>query len=156
MSSKKQPAPKNFFVGTVDYSAPEIFKRQDFAKEHDVWALGCLIYELVIGIPPFFSKDLRKTVQKIVALSPDFKMFGSELKDLKDLLSRMLIKDPKKRIKTLREVKEHPWFTKNFDFSKIATKEIPAPFVPEERREEEKLYTLAKSPEVEAVSHIFL
>jgi len=115
MKEGQKAAPKNYFVGTVDYSAPEIFRRQEFGKEHDVWALGCLIYELVIGHPPFFSKDLRKTVQKIMTQSPDFKMFGSELKELKDLLSRMLIKDPSKRIKTLREVKEHPWFARNFD-----------------------------------------
>lgn len=55
-------APKNMFVGTLDYTAPEIFKRAEFKEEHDVWALGCLIYEMVIGVPPFHSSDPRKTV----------------------------------------------------------------------------------------------
>lgn len=157
-TGKQLDAPKNFFVGTVDYSAPEIFKRAEFGAEHDVWALGCLIYELVIGYPPFYCRDTRKTVQKILTSTPDFKMFGSELKELKDLLSRMLIKDPKKRLKSLKEVKEHAWFSKNIDFKRVATFELPAPFEPAKRTEEEegKLLTFEKSPEVEAITHLFL
>ena len=55
-------APKNYFVGTLDYSAPEIFKRQKYSAEQDVWALGCLIYEMVVGVSPFASRDPRKVV----------------------------------------------------------------------------------------------
>lgn len=79
-------APKNYFVGTIDYCAPEIFKKQEFSEAQDVWALACMIYQMVIGFTPFYSKDPRRTVQKIIQNAPDFKMFGSEFKELKDLL----------------------------------------------------------------------
>lgn len=55
-------APKNYFIGTLEYSAPEIFKRQKYSAEQDMWALGCLIYEMVVGVSPFASKDPRKVV----------------------------------------------------------------------------------------------
>jgi len=62
--------------------------------------------------------------------SPDLKMFGSELKDLKDLLSRMLVKDSKKRLSKLSEIKNHPWFQKNISFQDVEDRRMDAPFVP--------------------------
>jgi len=152
----RPPAPKNFFVGTIDYCAPELFKKADFGPEHDVWALGCLLYELVIGLPPFHCQDPRKTVQKVLTSAPDFKMFGSELKDLKNLLLKMLVKDHKMRLKTLKEVREHSWFSKQIDFAKVMAQELKAPFLPEPRAQDDKLLALDKSPEVEAITHLFL
>jgi serine/threonine protein kinase len=115
----RSAAPKNFFVGTIDYCAPELFKKADFGPEHDVWAFGCLLYELVIGLPPFHAQDPRKTVQKVLTAAPDFKMFGSELRDLHDLLQRMMVKDPNKRLNSLQQVRDHAWFAKHIDFNKV-------------------------------------
>jgi len=55
-------------------------------------------------------------------------MFGSELKELKDLLQRMLVKDPAKRLKSLADVRSHPWFAKHISFSDIEAKKLKAPF----------------------------
>lgn len=83
-------------------------------------------------------------------------MFGSELKELKDLLSRMLIKDSGKRLKTLKEVKSHPWFSKHINLTEIETKSLTAPFVPSVRTEDDKLFAQPRSAGVEAIAHLFL
>jgi len=67
----------------------------------------------------------------------------------------MLVKDPVKRLSLLKDVKNHPWFSKHISFEAIANRTEPAPFVPERRTENsEKLFGSDKS--VEAISHLFL
>lgn len=79
---------------------------------------------------PFANRDPRKVVQKIVASSPDFKMFGSELRELKDLLAKMLVKDPTKRLRKLSEVRKHPWFANHINFADIEARKVKAPTEP--------------------------
>ena len=47
--------------GTLEYSAPEIFKGQAYDERSECWAVGCFIYELVTGLPPFFSREQSRT-----------------------------------------------------------------------------------------------
>ena len=53
------------FCGTDSYIAPEVIKRNEYGKAVDWWSLGALLYEMMIGIPPHFSKDKRKMMKKI-------------------------------------------------------------------------------------------
>ena len=81
-------------------------------------------------------------------------MFGSELKELKDLLSRMLVKDPAKRLKNLADVRSHPWFAKHISFSDIEARKVKAPFEPQIASEES--LEGERDEELEAISHLFL
>lgn len=124
--------PKNYFVGTLDYTAPEIFRKQAYKEASDLWSFGCVLYEMVIGLPPFYSQEPRRTVQKIIQKSPDFSMFGSEMKDLKDLISKLLIKDPQRRLAAFADIKAHPWLVKNINLEDVSGGKVEAPFVPQE------------------------
>lgn len=43
--------------GTAEYLSPEILQRQGHGKATDWWSFGAIIYEMLIGLPPFYSKD---------------------------------------------------------------------------------------------------
>jgi protein-serine/threonine kinase len=53
-------------VGTPDYIAPEIFMQKGYGKECDWWSLGAIMFECLVGYPPFCSDDTHETYQKIV------------------------------------------------------------------------------------------
>jgi protein-serine/threonine kinase len=54
-------------VGTPDYIAPEVFSQSGYSKECDWWSLGAIMYECLMGYPPFYSDSPHQTYQKIIA-----------------------------------------------------------------------------------------
>ena len=97
------------FCGTLDYLSPEMVNKQPYDESIDVWCLGVLMYELLVGTPPFETKDPKDTYKKIANVDFEFPDFLSE--DAKDLLSKLLLKDPSQRI-PLEDVPQHPWVLK--------------------------------------------
>lgn len=90
--------------------APELFfKHSDNASPGiDVWAMGCILYALVSGKLPF-NGDSRRSIRNKIINDPLF--FPSDLKisrSLKDLLEKMLHKDPKLRI-SIGDIYHHFW-----------------------------------------------
>jgi serine/threonine protein kinase len=99
-------------VGTLQYIAPEVFDlEQDFDFSYDVWSFGCLLYELVVGSPPFGNMaESREDIQyELLSKEVDMKDYFS--KDFKALLSKLLEKSTKERI-TFDEVMKEPFFKK--------------------------------------------
>ncbi|KAK8849244.1 Microtubule-associated serine/threonine-protein kinase 2, partial [Tritrichomonas musculus] len=100
--------------GTPDYIAPEIILQQSHSFTADYWSLGCIIYELLTGIPPFhgdtpeitFANILKGVYDESALLSDDVS------EEAVDLIRRLLTRDPKKRLgwQSIDEIKEHPWF----------------------------------------------
>jgi len=73
------PLPKNnkrarlySTVGTPDYIAPEVFEEGGYTEVVDWWSLGVILYEMLVGYPPFFSDDPNKTFEKIINWSSNF------------------------------------------------------------------------------------
>ncbi|OAQ62904.1 serine/threonine-protein kinase srk1 [Pochonia chlamydosporia 170] len=96
--------------GTVGYTAPEIVKDERYSKSVDMWALGCVLYTLLCGFPPFYDESIEVLTEKVAKgqytfLSP---WWDDISKSAKDLISHLLTVDPDKRY-TIREFLAHPW-----------------------------------------------
>jgi serine/threonine protein kinase len=99
-------SPRRTFAGTADYLSPEMVAGQEHDARTDVWTIGVLLYEFLVGRPPFEVEDERETMLRIA----DVKFrFPSIVKPLaRDLITKFLQKDPAKRI-PLSAVRSHPW-----------------------------------------------
>ena len=53
-------------VGTPDYIAPEVLSKKGYGMECDWWSLGAIMYEMMLGYPPFYSEDPMVTCSKII------------------------------------------------------------------------------------------
>ncbi len=53
-------------MGTPDYIAPEVLTKTGYGMECDWWSLGAIMYEMMVGYPPFYSEDPMSTCRKIV------------------------------------------------------------------------------------------
>ena len=61
-------------VGTPDYIAPEIFEHKGYSETVDCWSIGIILYEMVIGYPPFFSDEPTETYEKILKWKDHFEI----------------------------------------------------------------------------------
>jgi serine/threonine protein kinase len=52
-------------VGTPDYIAPEVLLKKGYGMECDWWSLGAIMYEMLVGYPPFYSDDPMSTCRKV-------------------------------------------------------------------------------------------
>lgn len=96
--------------GTVGYTAPEIVKDERYSKSVDMWALGCVLYTLLCGFPPFYDESIEVLTEKVAKgqytfLSP---WWDDISKSVKDLISHLLCVDPEQRY-TIKEFLAHPW-----------------------------------------------
>ncbi|XP_015238419.1 PREDICTED: calcium/calmodulin-dependent protein kinase kinase 1-like isoform X1 [Cyprinodon variegatus] len=102
-------------AGTPAFMAPEMIKGQEQSfngKALDVWAMGITLYSFVFGECPFYDDYVISLHNKIKNEAVDFPENPSISNDLRDLIERMLDKNPETRI-TIPEIKLHPWVTEN-------------------------------------------
>jgi len=132
MKSKKRREKAFSTVGTPDYIAPEVFKQKGYGQEIDWWSLGVIMFEMMIGYPPFYSDSSTETCKKILDWENhlEIRPEANISKEAVDILKR-LINDPEKRLgrNGAEEIKLHPFF-KNVDWKHIKETLIP-PFIPD-------------------------
>jgi serine/threonine protein kinase len=92
--------------GTLDYLAPEMVLHKEHDFKVDVWQLGVLLYEFLVGTPPFEASDKDTVYRRIREVDLRFPYFVAPL--ARDLIRKFLQKDPSRRI-DLRDVRNHPW-----------------------------------------------
>ncbi|CAD8138383.1 unnamed protein product [Paramecium octaurelia] len=112
--------------GTIDYLAPEVLGGEGYSFTCDFYSLGCLIYEMYFGMPPFYSKNKRLMIQnRSIRLVPFLEQCPQ---DAKDLLTKLLEVDPKKRLgrKGAEQILNHAYFLE-LDLQKMKELQIQAP-----------------------------
>ncbi|KAJ5492950.1 Serine/threonine-protein kinase PKH2 [Penicillium diatomitis] len=95
------------FVGTAEYVSPELLTEKNACKASDLWAFGCIIYQLLSGRPPFKASNEYQTFQKIVALDYEFPIGFPTV--ARDLVERLLVLDPARRLQ-IEHIKNHEFF----------------------------------------------
>lgn len=117
------------FVGTAEYVSPELLTDKNACKASDLWAFGCIIYQLLAGRPPFKAANEYLTFQKIVAL--DYLFPDGFPSVARDLVEKLLVLDPSERL-PIAGIKRHPFFA-GIDWGKGLWKQKPPklrPFKP--------------------------
>jgi serine/threonine protein kinase len=120
------------FLGTVEYMAPEVIARSEYGMAVDWWSLGALGFDLLTGSPPFTGNNHAKIQEKILKQKLVLPYFLGP--DAKDLLTRLLRKEPKKRLganmpKDLQTIKNHRFFRK-INWKKLESRELAPPIQP--------------------------
>lgn len=121
--SLKPDAKKLNAVGTPDYMAPEMINGTGtLSHSVDWWAIGCIIYELIVGIPPFNADTREKIWDNAINQRITWPEIGYEenmmTPEAQDLIQKLLQPDPEKRLSGLDEFRAHPFF-KEFDWSNL-------------------------------------
>lgn len=100
------------YCGTLEYLAPEMYAKFNHDKSLDMWCLGVLCYEFLVGSPPFESKarSPRETYEKVKTLSYEIPPFISE--DARSFISSLLVVNSEKRMR-VEMVPKHTWIVKN-------------------------------------------
>ncbi|KAK2453905.1 serine/threonine-protein kinase tricornered [Trifolium repens] len=118
-------------VGTPDYIAPEVLLKKGYGVECDWWSLGAIMYEMLVGYPPFYSDEPMATCRKIVNWRTTLK-FPEEAKlspEAKDLICRLLCNvEQRLGTKGADEIKAHAWF-EGTEWDKLY--QMKAAFMPE-------------------------
>eukprot|EP01137_Pigoraptor_chileana_P023842 Opistho-2@90824 len=101
------------FCGTPLYAAPELVSGIKYpGPPADAWAMGVVLYAMVVGNPPFQAEALKQLYEKIRGVQFVFPDYLSE--GLKDLISKILVKDITQRY-TVGQMREHPWVNEGYD-----------------------------------------
>lgn len=109
---------KMTLCGTPNYIAPEVLTKKGHSYEVDVWSLGCIVYTLLVGKPPFETNDLKETYRKI--RHNDYSVPSHIPHDAKQFIDKMLQSNPDKR-PTMQQILDDPYLLRNYVPSRLPT-----------------------------------
>ncbi|XP_067932034.1 serine/threonine-protein kinase PLK1-like [Watersipora subatra] len=104
---------KRTICGTPNYIAPEVITKRGHSYEVDVWALGCIMFTLLCGRPPFETSSLRETYSKIQQNDYEIPKSRNLSPAACKMIKRMLQSDPKNR-PTMATLLTDPWLKEGF------------------------------------------
>ena len=118
----------DFSSGTPEYLAPEVLKGEGYTKAVDWWSYGSLVFEMLTGLPPFYSQDVQEMYKNIMTqplVFPDDVVSEAA----RDLLTDLLKRDLSQRLTDPVKMRGYAFFDA-IDWDKLLAKEIDVPYVP--------------------------
>ncbi|XP_061738702.1 STKc_SGK domain-containing protein isoform X2 [Nerophis ophidion] len=118
------------FCGTPEYLAPEVLQKQAYDRTVDWWCLGSVLYEMLYGLPPFYSRNTAEMYNNILHKAPVHKPNVSNAG--REMLEGLLQKDRTKRLgvkEDFLELKYHSFFSP-INWDDLMAKKITPPFIP--------------------------
>jgi 3-phosphoinositide dependent protein kinase-1 len=126
-----KPERSTSFVGTAEYVSPEVLKNEPLSYPADLWALGCVIFQMLTGKPPFKGASEYLTFQLVsegvYSYPSDDEAGGDKIPmEAKDLVDKLLVLEPDKRLgaSSIDELKSHPYFT-GVEWSRVRESKAP-------------------------------
>ncbi|GMF38182.1 unnamed protein product [Phytophthora fragariaefolia] len=119
----------NSMCGTPEYLPPEILDRVGHGTAVDWWAMGMVLYEMLTGLPPWYTRNRQKLFDRVRNAPLTFPDDVDPV--ARDFISGLLRRDPSTRLgsKSADEVKNHPYFS-GMNWQDLYDRKIPPPFNP--------------------------
>ena len=115
--------------GTPEYMAPEVLSQQGHGFCVDYWGLGMIVYEMMTGLPPWYTTDRTKLFRKLKSAPLDIPSYFNV--HSANCVSALLERDPRRRLGVtgIRSAMEHEFF-RNISWRALYARRVEAPIRP--------------------------